>query len=95
LHTRAFMARYQKEREVKQILWDALIGGPDPDIYRAGNQGLWDPIKPHLHLPDVLDNSKWRGGIDGAFSDNNKSFAFNYVRRITETFFVNRDAVGE
>jgi ABC-type Fe3+ transport system substrate-binding protein len=95
LHTRDFMARYHKEREVGQVLWDALIGGPDSDIYRAANQGYWDPIKPNLLLPEVLDTSKWRGGIDSAFSDKNRTFAFNYVRRITEGFFVNRDAVTE
>lgn len=95
LFTRDFMARFQKEREAGQILWDALIGGPDSDIYRAGNQGLWDPIKPNLHLPEVIDNSKWRGGIDSAFSDKSKKFTFNYVKRITEGFFVNRDIVPE
>ena len=87
-HTRDFMARYHKEREVGQILWDALIGGPDSDIYRAAQQGYWDPIKPNLLLPEVLDNGKWRGGLDGAFSDTGKTFAFNFVRRITEGFFV-------
>jgi ABC-type Fe3+ transport system substrate-binding protein len=95
LHTRDFMARYHKEREVGQIVWDALIGGPDSDIYHAASQGYWDPIKPNLLLPEVVDNNKWRGGIDGAFSDKNKSFAFNYVRRITEGFFINRDVVPE
>jgi len=93
-HTRDFMARYHKEREVGQILWDALIGGPDSDIYRAAQQGYWDPIKPNLLLPEVLDNGKWRGGLDGAFSDTGKTFAFNFVRRITEGFFVNRDSIA-
>src|SRR5437870_3925305 len=95
IHTRDFMARYRKEREVGQILWDALIGGPDSDIYGAGQQGYWDPVKPDLLLPEVLDNAKWRGGIDGAFSDKNKAFAFNYVRRTTEGFFINRDSIPE
>lgn len=89
-----YMARYHKEREVGQILWDALIGGPDSDIYRAAQQGYWDPIKPNLLLPEVLDNGKWRGGLDGAFSDTGKTFAFNFVRRITEGFFVNRDSIA-
>jgi hypothetical protein len=46
-------------------------------------------------LPEVLDNSKRRGGLDNAFSDKSKTFAFNYVRRTTEGFFINRDAVSE
>jgi iron(III) transport system substrate-binding protein len=95
IHTRDFMSRYRKEREVGQILWDALIGGPDSDIYGAGQQGYWDPVKPDLVLPEVLDNNKWRGGLDNAFSDKNKTFAFNYVRRTTEGFFINRDAVSD
>src|ERR687896_674853 len=88
IHTRDFMSRYRKEREVGQVLWDALIGGPDSDIYGAAQQGFWDPVKPDLALPEVLDYSKWRGGIDNAFSDKNKKFAFNYVRRTTEGFFI-------
>jgi iron(III) transport system substrate-binding protein len=95
IHTRDFMARYRKEREVGQTLWDALIGGPDSDIYAAGQQGYWDPIKPNLEIAEVLDNTKWRGGIDGAFSDKDKKYAFNYVRRTTEGFFINRDSISE
>ncbi|HEY2990663.1 MAG TPA: hypothetical protein VGL11_23310, partial [Candidatus Binatia bacterium] len=95
IHTSDFIVRYRKERELGQILWDALIGGPDSDIYAAGHEGFWDPVKQDLLLPEVLDNAKWRGGLDGAFSDKNKTFAFNYVRRTTEAFFVNRDFVPE
>jgi hypothetical protein len=61
-----------------------LIGGPDSDIYGAGQQGFWNPVLPELLLPDVRDNSKWRGGLEAAFSDEKKTFAFNYVRRTTK-----------
>jgi hypothetical protein len=55
IHTRDFMSRYRKEREVGQILWDALIGGPDSDIYGAAQQGYWDAVKPDLVLPVVQE----------------------------------------
>jgi iron(III) transport system substrate-binding protein len=95
IHTRDFMARFRQERSAGQVLWDVLIGGPDSDIYGAGQQGLWDPVLPELLLPEVRDNSKWRDGLEAAFSDKQKTFAFNYVRRITEGFYVNRAHVSE
>lgn len=95
IHTRDFMARFRQERAVGQVLWDALIGGPDSNIYQAGNQGLWDPVLPELVLPEVRDNSEWRGGIEAAFSDLKKTFSFNYISRTTEGFYVNREYVPE
>jgi iron(III) transport system substrate-binding protein len=94
-HTRDFMPRFRTERAAGQNVWDILINGPDADTYAAAQQGLWDPVLPELLLPDVRDNAKWRGGLKNAFSDKEKTFAFNFVMRTTEGFFVNRDFVPE
>jgi iron(III) transport system substrate-binding protein len=94
-HTRDFIPRFRAERAAGQILWDILINGPDTSTYAAAHQGFWDPVLPELLLPEVRDNSKWRGGLKNAFSDKGKTFAFNFVMRTTEGFFVNRDFVPE
>ena len=53
-----------------QYLWDLRVGGPDPQVYQARDEGVLAPIRPLLALPDVTDDSKWLGGLDGLFVDN-------------------------
>lgn len=96
IHTRDFIVRVQQERRVGQFLWDAFIGGPDVDVYRLGREGAWDPVKSDLILPEVIDDSKWRGGFDDGFSDQGKAFAYNFMKNASSgAFFVNRDFISQ
>src|SRR5229473_2195994 len=57
--------------------WDAWIGGPDVDVYQLANDGVFDPFKPEIVLPEALDDSKWMEGFDAGFSDKGKKFTYD------------------
>jgi iron(III) transport system substrate-binding protein len=91
-----FTARIAKERAAGQFAWDAWIGGPDVDVYRLAHDGVFDPLKAEIMLPDLLDDRKWLGGsFDAQFSDTDKKLTFNFGASNSEGAFVNRDFIPD
>src|SRR5712692_2215530 len=96
IHAADFSTRLANERAAGLFAWYAWIGGPDVDIYRLASEGAFDPLKPDITQPDVLDNSKWLGGgFDVEFSDQAKKFTLNFGALSSEGAFVNRYLIPE
>ena len=91
---RNFWVRIRQEREFGKKLWDLRLGGVDPLTMEAKRDGLVAPIRPLL-LPEIADDSKWIGGIDGIFGDREKKYMFNYISYTQLSVFVNRDFIKE
>jgi len=96
LHPRDWVPRVQQERAASQFLWDVYVGGPDVDVYRLADEGVWEPVKDDLLLAEVVDDSKWRRGFDDGYSDQGKRYIYNFIKVSTSGFCcVNRDLVSE
>src|SRR5262249_38862116 len=95
VNSRDYWPRVFQERQGGQYLWDLRVGGPDPDSYGALQQGVFDPIRPLLILPDVTDDSKWLGGLDFLFVDLEHRYFPGFVADAQTAFYVNRDVVPE
>jgi ABC-type Fe3+ transport system substrate-binding protein len=89
-----FRVRVEKERAAGQYDWDACICGPGADTYRLAQDGVFDPILDDMVLPEVLDDSKWLGGIEARFADEGKRFAFDFGASDSQGGFVNRDLLA-
>ena len=76
---RDFWARFLKEREVGQFLWDVRIGGYDAQEYQIKQAGNMQPVRDLLLLPEVADNGKWHQGLDGSFLDREKKYIFAFI----------------
>jgi len=94
-NSRDFWPRVFREREFGQYLWDLRVGGPDPQVYEARDRGALAPIRPFLLLPEVLDETKWFGGMDRMFFDREKKYALGFVSYISFVAYVNRDVIPE
>jgi ABC-type Fe3+ transport system substrate-binding protein len=90
-----FWTRVYRERAAEQYLWDVKVGGPALQAYQAKSDGMLDPIRPLLLLPEVVDDSKWLGGIDGTFADRERQFMPAFTASASQSIFVNRDLVPE
>lgn len=90
---RDFTPRIQKEREMGQYLWDVRSGGTT-GAFDMKNEGFLDPIRPLL-LPEIADNAKWVGGLDGLFADKEHKFVATYLMTTDSTAVVNRDFITE
>jgi ABC-type Fe3+ transport system substrate-binding protein len=94
-NSRDFWPRVFQERQGGVYNWDLRVGGPDPDSYEAYRQGVFDPIRPLLVLPEVTDDGKWLGGLDGLFVDAEDRWFPGFIANTSTAFYVNRDLIPE
>ena len=94
-NSRDFWPRVFRERELGQYLWDLRVGGPDPQVYEARDQGVLDPVRPLLLLPEVTAENKWLGGFQGLFVDKDQKYIAGFLAYASAPVFVNRDIVPE
>jgi iron(III) transport system substrate-binding protein len=87
------MPRVLAERRNGQYLWDVHTGATT--VYPLRDEGAFDPLKPALLLPEVLDNANWLDGFDAGFNDTAKQHLYSFEGRLSSTFYVNRDLVSE
>lgn len=90
-----FRQRVERERAAGQYGWDVCICGAGADTYRLIADGVFDPIKDDLILPDVIDDSKWYGGFDSRFSDDARKYSFDFGIGNAVGAYVNRDFMRE
>jgi iron(III) transport system substrate-binding protein len=95
MNSRTFWPRWEQERKADQYLWDLRVGGPDPVVYEYMEAGLLEPVRPLLVLPEVVDDSKWLGGLDALFADKARRYIPAFNAQLNYPAFVNRDAVPE
>jgi iron(III) transport system substrate-binding protein len=94
-NSRDFWPRVTTERAAGQYLWDLRIGGPDPQVYSAKDEGVIEAARPLLVLPEVVDDSKWFGGFDSIFADKEQRFIPGFLANASAPIFVNRDLIPE
>lgn len=95
-HTpRSFTARFFKEREAEQYLWDIYITGPTSFDVKAKKAGDLLPVRPAMLLPEVSDESVWFGGFNKAFLDSEKQFVFAFQTELSPQVYVNREFIPE
>jgi ABC-type Fe3+ transport system substrate-binding protein len=91
---RDFWARFMKEREVGEYLWDVRVGGYDAQEYQIKEAGNLQSVRDLLVLPEVADESRWFGGFDVAFLDRERKYVFSFVAVDQMTARFNRALVG-
>ncbi|MFI5151674.1 MAG: hypothetical protein ACHQRM_18255, partial [Bacteroidia bacterium] len=91
---RNLLPRIRQERGFGKKLWDLLSGGPETLLFEAKRDGFLVPIRPLL-LPEIADDNKWIGGMDGVFCDREKKYTLGYILYVTPSGYVNRDFIKE
>jgi ABC-type Fe3+ transport system substrate-binding protein len=93
--SRDFWNRVISERQNGFYLWDARVGGPDNQVYELRDAGALDPVRPLLVRPEVVDDSKWLGGLDDLFVDKEKRYLPGFLVSTFNSVYVNRDIIPE
>ncbi len=92
-NSRDFWPRVFQERQAGQYLWDLRVGGPDPQVFQARDEGVLAPVRPLLLLPDVVDESKWFGGFEGLYADRTQEYLPTFIAQAQPTAYVNRSLI--
>jgi iron(III) transport system substrate-binding protein len=89
-----YSSRVAAERTGNIYAWDLFIGGAS-EQYAHIPQGWYQPLKPAVILPEVLDDGKWLGGFDGGFADAGKQYVYSFTWYVTNLLKVNRTSIPE
>jgi iron(III) transport system substrate-binding protein len=87
--------RLDLERKAGQFLWDAMVHS-GPSMYRTIKpMGAFDPLRPALILPEVLDDANWRKGFGDGWMDPEGAYVYATAFQVSWSVYVNRNVVPE
>jgi ABC-type Fe3+ transport system substrate-binding protein len=94
-NSRDFYPRLRQERDAGLYAWDVRVGGAASLEFDAKNEGLTDPVRPLLILPEVTRQDAWLGGFDNIFLDREGRFIPAFMAYELKGIYANRDFVPE
>jgi iron(III) transport system substrate-binding protein len=89
------MPKIVRERETGIFAWDIYVGGSGSPLRVLKPVGAFDPLRPEVISPEVLDDSKWHGGFNAGFVDKEGKFIFAFDATSAEVVHVNWDSVSK
>ncbi len=96
LHSQDFAPRILQERQVNLFTWDVATIPTSTALQVLRPAGVWDPVRPVIVLPEVMDDAGWEGGFERGFAavkDHALAYGFCAVRGAGIT--INTDLVRE
>jgi iron(III) transport system substrate-binding protein len=79
-----FEARISAERAAGKFLWDTLLSGMSSSVYlRQIPAGWFDPLRPAIIRPDVLDDKNWVGGFASGFLDAEAKYVYGFSAELS------------
>lgn len=90
-----WIPKLQKERDAGIYELDVAIVPANSALVSLKPTGTWDPLKPAVFRPDVLDDKAWRNGFDSRFMDLESKLAFGYDYAVRRVVGINTDLVKD
>lgn len=89
-----FVSRVAVERSSGTYNWDVMVGGPT-SFFDFIQKDYFQPIKPLMILPEVVDDKKWGGGFNAGFQDTAGKYVYAFTSYISNQIKVNRSVIPE
>lgn len=80
-----WVPKMRREREAGIYTFDTVVVPPNSALIQLKPQGAWDPVRPQIFRPDVLDDKAWQQGFEGQFMDTGKQLAFAYMADVNHS----------
>ena len=93
--TRQHALKLLAERRAGQYRSDVLLGAAMEVYDGLVPGGAFDPLRPALLLPEVLEDSKWHGGFQDGWGDKDRRYVYLPLGFLAFSALVNRDFVPE
>ncbi len=92
--TSSWAPKFLQERQAGLYNWD-VTDAPPITGFSLFPEAVYDPIRPLLYRPDVLDDRSWVGGFEVGFLDTEKKWVFQAGWDLGGGLWVNPDMVAE
>lgn len=89
-----WVPKIDKEREAGVYSFDVHISPPNSALLRLKPKGVWEPLRPILFRPDVVEDGNWRDGFDAQFMDLEKNLAFSYEYDVNHAIAIDTKQVA-
>ncbi|MSQ27339.1 MAG: extracellular solute-binding protein [Dehalococcoidia bacterium] len=90
-----WVPKVQQERNANLYSFDVALVPPNSALTRLKPERVWEPVKPLLFRPDVLDDKGWRNGFNDRFMDVEGNLCFDWEYLVRHAFAINTDLVKE
>jgi iron(III) transport system substrate-binding protein len=96
LHSQDFAPRILQERKAGLFTWDVATIPTSTALQVLRPAGVWDPVRPALVLPEVLDDTGWDGGFERGFAAvKDRALTYGFVASRGVGLAVNTDLVKD
>jgi len=85
------MPKIVRERESGIFNWDVYVGGSGSILRVLKPIGAFDPLRPELILPEVLEDARWFGGFQVGFVDREGKLIYGFDATLADAVYVNWD----
>lgn len=86
--------KFLSERKAGLYAWD-VTQTPPITGFSLFADNVYDPIRPLMFRPDILEDRAWAGGHELGWLDNDKKWVFQTGWDLTGGLFINTDLVPE
>lgn len=88
-----FAIRVQKERDAGLFAFDVAQVPTTTALTVLRPAGVWDPVKPMIVRPDLLDDKVWEGGFEAGWPDIDKKWAYAFANDKARSIWINPSLV--
>lgn len=90
-----YIPKIQGERRAGIYSFDVAAVPAIPPLQVLKHEGTYDPLRPLLFRPDVIDENAWNGGYESRWADSAKNLAFRFQQQVTRSLYVNTQLIKE
>jgi iron(III) transport system substrate-binding protein len=89
-----FQSRIRTERRAGLFLWDVIVTGVSGAVFtRQLKSGWFDPLRPLIVRPDILDDRRWLGGFASGFVDTRQQYLYAFQAGYQRNIYIDRSAI--
>ncbi len=90
-----YAPKLTQERQAAIYSFDVALVPTAPEVQDLINGGMFDPVRPLMVRPDVLDEKAWIEGFDRGFQDLKRATNYAHLYQVNRPFLINTDLVKE
>ena len=87
--------KIEKEQTAGIYTLDIAIVPANSAISKLRPTGAWEPIKPLMFRPNVVDEKAWRGGFSSRWADKDENLCFSWEFDVRHSVAINTSMVKE
>ncbi len=95
LNASQFTPRVIQERAAGVYTWDIIVTTNGINPFKMREAGVFEPTRPALFRPDVVDDKNWRDGFETGFLDDDKKWGYAGFQTKSRYLWINSEQVKD